>query len=53
MHRIVAEYGAASYLARRIDNLLALARLEAGLARPHPEALPPGALFRSARESRR
>jgi two-component system sensor histidine kinase KdpD len=38
-------------LARRIDNLLALARLEAGLARPHPEAVPPGALFRSARES--
>ena len=38
-------------LARRIDNLLALARLEAGLARPHPEAVPPGSLFRSARES--
>ncbi len=38
-------------LARRIDNLLALARLEAGLARPHPEAVPPGVLFRSARES--
>jgi two-component system sensor histidine kinase KdpD len=38
-------------LARRIDNLLALARLEAGAARPHPEDLPAGALFRSARES--
>jgi two-component system sensor histidine kinase KdpD len=38
-------------LARRIDNLLALARLEAGLARPHPEGVPPGSLFRSARES--
>lgn len=38
-------------LARRIDNLLALARLEAGLARPHPEETPPGALFRAARES--
>jgi two-component system sensor histidine kinase KdpD len=38
-------------LARRIDNLLALARLETGLARPHPEAVPPGALFRSVRES--
>jgi two-component system sensor histidine kinase KdpD len=41
----------AERLARRIDNLLALARLEAGLARPHPEAVAPGALFRSARES--
>ncbi|HEY0557240.1 MAG TPA: ATP-binding protein, partial [Thermoanaerobaculia bacterium] len=38
-------------LARRIDNLLALARLEARLARPHPEAVHAGALFRSARES--
>jgi two-component system, OmpR family, sensor histidine kinase KdpD len=38
-------------LTRRIDNLLALARLEAGVARPHPEDLPTGALFRSARES--
>ena len=38
-------------LSRRIDNLLALARLEAGLARPHPEGVPPGSLFRSARES--
>jgi two-component system sensor histidine kinase KdpD len=38
-------------LARRIDNLLALARLEAGLARPHPEAVPPGDLLRAVRES--
>jgi two-component system, OmpR family, sensor histidine kinase KdpD len=38
-------------LSRRIDNLLAAARLEAGLARPHPEPTPVGALFRSARES--
>lgn len=38
-------------LARRIDNLLSLARLEAGLARPHPEAVPPGDLLRAARES--
>lgn len=38
-------------LARRIDNLLALARLEAGVARPHPEPAQPGSLFRSARES--
>lgn len=38
-------------LARRIDNLLALARLEAGLARPRPEPTPPGSLLRAARES--
>lgn len=38
-------------LSRRIDNLLSLARLEAGLARPHPEAVPPGDLLRAARES--
>jgi two-component system, OmpR family, sensor histidine kinase KdpD len=37
-------------LARRIDNLLALARLEAGLARPHPEDVPPSSLFRAAQE---
>jgi two-component system sensor histidine kinase KdpD len=38
-------------LARRIDNLLALARLEAGLAEPHPEDVPPAALFRGAQEA--
>jgi len=38
-------------LARRIDNLLSLARLEAGVARPHPEPVPPAGLFRAARES--
>ena len=38
-------------LTRRIDNLLALARLEAGVARPHPEPTPAGSLFRAARES--
>jgi two-component system sensor histidine kinase KdpD len=38
-------------LARRIDNLLALARLEAGVARPRLEPEPPGSLFRAARES--
>jgi two-component system, OmpR family, sensor histidine kinase KdpD len=38
-------------LARRIDNLLALARLEAGVARPRPEPLLPADLFRAARES--
>jgi two-component system sensor histidine kinase KdpD len=38
-------------LARRIDNLLALARLEAGVARPRPEPTPAAGVFRSARES--
>ena len=38
-------------LARRIDNLLALARVEAGVARPRPEPVLPGDLFRAARES--
>jgi two-component system sensor histidine kinase KdpD len=38
-------------LARRIDNLLSLARLEAGVARPHPEPVPASFLFRAARES--
>jgi len=37
-------------LARRIDNLLSLARLEAGLAKPHPEDVPPSSLFRAAQE---
>lgn len=38
-------------LERRIANLLSLARLEAGLARPRPEETPPADLFRAARES--
>src|SRR4051812_6593794 len=38
-------------LSRRIDNLLSLARLEGGVARPHPEPVPPASLFRAARES--
>ena len=38
-------------LARRIDNLLSLARLEAGVARPHPEPVPAASLVRAARES--
>src|SRR5947209_7869066 len=38
-------------LSRRIDNLLSLARLEAGVARPRPEPVPPFSLFRAARES--
>lgn len=38
-------------LARRIDNLLTLARLEAGLARPRPEPVPAAEIFRGAREA--
>ncbi len=38
-------------LTRRIDNLLALARLEAGVARPHPEPTPAGSLLHAAQES--
>lgn len=38
-------------LTRRIDNLLSLARLEAGVARPNPEPVPPAALLRAAREN--
>ncbi len=48
LHGLAVEH---ARLARRIDNLLALARLEAGLARPRPEPTPPGSLFRAARES--
>ena len=38
-------------LRRRIDNLLAMARLEAGKARPHREPTPPADLFRATREN--
>src|SRR6185503_20597253 len=38
-------------LTRRIDNLLALARLEGGLARVHAEPTPPADLLRAAREA--
>lgn len=38
-------------LSRRIGNLLALARLEAGVAQPHPEPTPASSLIRAARES--
>jgi len=38
-------------LRRRIDNLLSMARLEAGRAKPHPEPTPPADLFRAAREN--
>jgi two-component system sensor histidine kinase KdpD len=41
----------AARLHRRIEDLLALGGLEAGSVVPRPEPVPPGDLFRSARES--
>ncbi len=38
-------------LHRRIDNLLAMARLEAGKAKPHPEPTPPADLFHAVRDN--
>lgn len=38
-------------LRRRIDNLLAMARLEAGKSKPRPEPTPPSDLFRAVREN--
>lgn len=38
-------------LKRRIENLLAMARLEAGKARAHREPTPPADLFRAVREN--
>ena len=38
-------------LRRRIDNLLAMARLEAGKSKPRREPTPPADLFRAAREN--
>ncbi len=43
--------GETSRLHRRIDNLLAMARLEAGKARPHPEPTPPADLFHAVRDN--
>jgi len=43
--------GETGRLRRRIDNLLTMARLEAGKARPHREPTPPADLFRAAREN--
>lgn len=40
-----------SRLRRRIDNLLSMARLEAGKAKPHKEPTPPADLFRATREN--
>lgn len=39
------------HLQRRIDNLLALARIESGIIAPRPEPTPPADLLRAARES--
>jgi two-component system sensor histidine kinase KdpD len=38
-------------LSRRIDNLLAMARLDAGMYVPHPEPTPPADLFRATLEA--
>lgn len=43
--------GEASRLHRRIDNLLAMARLEAGKSKPRPEPTPPADLLRAVREN--
>lgn len=43
--------GEAGRLRRRIDNLLAMARLEAGKAKPRREPTPPADLFRAVREN--
>jgi K+-sensing histidine kinase KdpD len=40
-----------SRLRRRIDNLVAMAHLEAGKAKPRPEPVPPADLFRATREN--
>ena len=40
-----------SRLHRRIDNLLTIARLEAGRFTPHPEPAPPSDIFRAVHES--
>lgn len=40
-----------SRLHRRIDNLLAMARLEAGKAKPRPEPTPPADLFHAVRDN--
>lgn len=40
-------------LRRRIDNLLAMARLEAGKSKPRPEPTPAADLFRAVRENLR
>jgi len=43
--------GETGRLRRRIDNLLSMARLEAGKAKPRREPTPPADLFRAVREN--
>jgi len=43
--------GETARLKRRIDNLLAMARLEAGKAKPRREPTPPADIFRAVREN--
>jgi K+-sensing histidine kinase KdpD len=43
--------GETGRLRRRIDNLLTMARLEAGKAKPHREPTPPADLFHAVREN--
>jgi two-component system sensor histidine kinase KdpD len=49
--RIDRLVGETARLRRRIESLLALARLEAGLSSPRAEPTPPGDLFRMVREA--
>ena len=48
VHEVSAE---TERLSRRIDNLLAMARLDAGTYVPHPEPAPPADLFRATLEA--
>jgi len=54
-HELLDDIGAiaeeTARLRRRIDNLLSMARLEAGKARPRREPTPPADLFRAVREN--
>lgn len=43
--------GETSRLHRRVDNLLAMARLEAGKSKPHREPTPPADLFHAVRDN--
>jgi two-component system sensor histidine kinase KdpD len=48
---VAAIAAATARLRRRIDNLLSMARLEAGKAKPRREPVPPADLFRAVREN--
>lgn len=50
-HDVDAIAGETSRLRRRIDNLMAMARLEAGKAKPRREPTPPADLFRAVKEN--